>query len=296
MVKVPVVMQMEALECVAASLTMILAYYGKWIPLVQVRADCVVSRDGSNARNILKAARSYGLTAKGYRYEPESLKESGRFPCIIHWNFNHFVVLNGFKKNKAVLNDPAKGTYTVPMETFDKSFTGISLMFEPGESFEPGGKPKSVIEFAKSRLRRTGSAVAFVVLTTIISSLIGIIRPAFSRIFIDRLLTGQNPEWLYPFVIALALLAAIELLVFFISIGVNHRMDGKMASYGNTSFLWKVLRLPMEFFSQRIAGDIQQRQGTNDSVSDTLVNTFASGFLQALHYCNALAFSYQFYF
>ena len=115
-------------------------------------------------------------------------------------------------------------------------------MFEPGESFEPGGKPKSVIEFAKSRLRRTGSAVAFVVLTTIISSLIGIIRPAFSRIFIDRLLTGQNPEWLYPFVIALALLAAIELLVSFISIGVNHRMDGKMASYGNTSFLWKVLR------------------------------------------------------
>ena len=296
MVKVPVVMQMEALECVAASLTMILAYYGKWIPLVQVRADCVVSRDGSNARNILKAARSYGLTAKGYRYEPESLKESGRFPCIIHWNFNHFVVLNGFNKNKAVLNDPAKGTYTVPMETFDKSFTGICLMFDPGESFEPGGKPKSVIEFAKSRLRRTGSAVAFVVLTTIISSLIGIIRPAFSRIFIDRLLTGQNPEWLYPFVIALALLAAIELLVFFISIGVNHRMDGKMASYGNTSFMWKVLRLPMEFFSQRIAGDIQQRQGTNDSVSDTLVNTFASGFLQALHYCNALAFSYQFYF
>ena len=205
-------------------------------------------------------------------------------------------MLNGFKKNKAVLNDPAKGTYTVPMETFDKSFTGICLMFEPGESFEPGGKPKSVIEFAKSRLRRTGSAVAFVVLTTIISSLIGIIRPAFSRIFIDRLLTGQNPEWLYPFVIALALLAAIELLVSFISIGVNHRMDGKMASYGNTSFLWKVLRLPMEFFSQRIAGDIQQRQGTNDSVSDTLVNTFASGFLQALHYCNALAFSYQFYF
>ena len=290
-VKVPVVMQMEALECVAASLTMILAYYGKWIPLEQVHADCGVSRDGSNARNILKAARSYGLTAKGYRYEPESLKESGRFPCIIHWNFNHFVVLNGFKKNKAVLNDPAKGTYTVPMETFDKSFTGICLMFDPGESFEPGGKPKSVIEFAKSRLRRTGSAVAFVVLTTIISSLIGIIRPAFSRIFIDRLLTGQNPEWLYPFVIALALLAAIELLVSFISIGVNHRMDGKMASYGNTSFMWKVLRLPMEFFSQRISGDIQQRQGTNASVSGTLVNTFASGFLQPLHYCNALAFS-----
>ena len=108
--KVPVVMQMEALECGAASLTMILAYYGKWIPLEQVRADCGVSRDGSNAKNILKAARSYGLNAKGYRYEPEGLKENGKFPCIIHWNFNHFVVLDGFKGGKAYLNDPAKGS------------------------------------------------------------------------------------------------------------------------------------------------------------------------------------------
>ena len=274
--KVPVVMQMEALECGAASLTMVLAYYEKWIPLEQVRYDCGVSRDGSNAKNILKAARSYGLNAKGYRFEPESLKKNGTFPCIIHWNFNHFVVLNGFKKNKAILNDPAKGTYSVSMETFDKSFTGICLMFEPSESFQPGGKPKSVIQFAKSRLKGTGSVVAFVILTTIISSLLGIIRPAFSRIFLDRLLTGQNPEWLYPFIIALTAITAIELLVSFISIGVNHRIDGKMSSYGSTSFMWKVLQLPMEFFSQRMAGDIQQRQSTNASISGTLVNTTGS--------------------
>ena len=187
--KVPMVMQMEALECGAASLTMILAYYDKWIPLERVRADCGVSRDGSNAKNVLKAARSYGLIAKGYRYEPEDLKKNGKFPCIIHWNFNHFLVLCGFRGNKAVLNDPAKGTYSVSMETFDKSFTGICLMFEPGENFEPGGKPKSVIDFAKKRLKGAGAAVAFVVATTVISSLIGIINPAFSRIFLDRLLT-----------------------------------------------------------------------------------------------------------
>lgn len=138
--KVPVVMQMEALECGAASLAMVLAYYGKWVPLEQVRLDCGVSRDGSNARNILRAARSYGLTAKGYRYEPEGLVENGEYPCIIHWNFNHFVVLNGFRGNKAVLNDPAKGTYTVPMSTFDESFTGICLFFEPSETFVPGGQ------------------------------------------------------------------------------------------------------------------------------------------------------------
>lgn len=135
--KVPVVMQMEALECGAASLAMILAYYEKWVPLEQVRLDCGVSRDGSNARNILRAARSYGLTAKGYRYEPEGLKANGKFPCIIHWNFNHFVVLNGFRGNKAVLNDPAKGTYSVPMQTFDDSFTGICLFFEPAEALLP---------------------------------------------------------------------------------------------------------------------------------------------------------------
>ena len=139
--KVPVIMQLEALECGAASLTMILAYYNKWIPLEQVRADCGVSRDGSNAKNVLKAARRYGLIAKGYRYEPDSLKKNGKFPCIIHWNFNHFVVLNGFKGNKAVLIDPAKGSYSVSMETFVRSFTGICLMLEPGDSVEPSGKP-----------------------------------------------------------------------------------------------------------------------------------------------------------
>ena len=138
--KVPVIMQMEALECGAACLAMVAAYYGKWVPLEQVRVDCGVSRDGSNARNVLVAARSYGLLAKGYRYEPESLRANGKFPCIIHWNMEHFVVLNGFKKDKAVLNDPARGTVSVSMEEFDRSFTGICLMMEPGPEFLPEGK------------------------------------------------------------------------------------------------------------------------------------------------------------
>lgn len=172
-------MQMEALECGAASLTMILAYYGKWVSLEQIRADCGVSRDGSNAKNVLKAARRYGFIAKGYRYEPEDLKKNGKFPCIIHWNFNHFLVLNGFKGNKAYLNDPAKGNYAVSMDTFDKSFTGVCLMFEPGEDFQPGGKPKSMTAFARKRLVGAKTAVIFVVLTTVIASLIGIIQPAF---------------------------------------------------------------------------------------------------------------------
>lgn len=273
--KVPVIMQMEVLECGAASLAMILAYFGKWIPLEQVREDCGVSRDGSNAKNVMKAARSYGLIAKGYRYEPEDLKKNGKFPCIIHWNFNHFVVLNGFKGDKAVLNDPARGTYTVSKETFDRSFTGVCLMFEPSEEFRPGGKPKSMVAFAKKRLSGAGSAIAFVTLTTVISSLLGIIYPAFSRVFLDRLLTQKNPEWFYPFLVGLASLSALQLLVAWIRTVYSLQIDGKMAVVGNTTFMWKVLRLPMQFFSQRMAGDIASCQSSNASISKNLVNTFA---------------------
>ncbi len=274
-VKVPVVMQMEALECGAASLTMILAYYGKWIPLEQVRADCGVSRDGSNAKNILIAARSYGLAAKGYRYEPEGLKENGKFPCIIHWNFNHFVVLDGFKGSKAYLNDPAKGSYSVPMEIFDKSFTGICLMFEPEESFEPGGAPKSILTFAKKRLKEAKTAMVFVALTTLITALLGIITPAFSRIFMDRLLTGENPEWFLPFIFALGGISVMQLIVEWIKAVYSLKINGQLSAVGSTAYMWKVLRMPMEFFSQRMAGDIQQRQRMNASVAQSLVETFA---------------------
>ncbi len=274
-VKVPVVMQMEALECGAASLTMILAYYGKWIPLEQVRADCGVSRDGSNAKNILKAARSYGLVAKGYRYEPEGLKENGKFPCIIHWNFNHFVVLDGFKGSKAYLNDPAKGSYSVAMELFDKSFTGICLMFEPSESFEPGGAPKSILTFAKKRLKEAKTAMVFVALTTLITALLGIITPAFSRIFLDRLLTGENPEWFLPFIFALGGISVIQLIVEWMKAVYSLKINGQLSAVGSTAYMWKVLRMPMEFFSQRMAGDIQQRQRMNASVAQSLAETFA---------------------
>ncbi len=280
--KVPVVMQMEALECGAASLTMILAYYGKWIPLEQVRADCGVSRDGSNAKNVLRAARSYGLVAKGYRYEPSALKEKGKFPCIIHWNFNHFLVLCGFKGNKAVLNDPARGNYSVPMETFDKSFTGICLMFEPGEGFEPGGKPKSMLTFAREKLRGAGTAMVFTVITSVITALIGLINPAFSRIFLDRLLTGRNPQWLQPFLYAMVAMMLVQLTVSLIQVVYSARINAKIAAVGSTTFVWKVLRLPMEFFSQRMAGDIQQRKNENATIASTLVDTFAPLVLDAV--------------
>lgn len=273
--KVPVVIQMEALECGAASLAMIAAYYGLWIPLEQVRKDCGVSRDGSNARNILKAARSYGFTAKGFRYEPNTLKEKGTFPCIIHWNFNHFVVLKGFKNNKAYINDPAKGEVVVSMEDFDKAFTGICLMFEPTENFKPSGKPKSVLSFARERLRGTGPAFALVIMTTVVAALISIINPAFSRIFIDRLLTAQNPEWFYPFLVVLTALAFIQIITNWIKAANMFKIQGKFAMVADSKYMWHVLRLPVEFFSQRMAGDIASRQAVNAGIANSLINTMA---------------------
>ncbi len=274
-VKVPVVMQMEALECGAASLAMVLAYYGKWVPLEQVRLDCGVSRDGSNARNVLLAARSYGLEAQGYRCEVETLRSDMTYPCIIHWNFNHFVVLDGFKGKTAYINDPARGEVRVPMEEFDRSFTGVCLQFSPGPDFKPGGRRKSTIAFARKRLRGAGAAVAFVTLTTVIGYLFGLINPIFSRFFMDRLLTGENRELLMPFLALLAVAGAAQVVIAWAQAIYSRKIDGKMAVVGSSTFMWKVLRMPMEFFSQRLSGDILQRQGTNASIASVLVNTFA---------------------
>ena len=271
--KVPVVMQMEALECGAASLCMVMAYYGKWVPLEQVRYDCGVSRDGSNAKNVLVAARNYGFDAQGFRCEISSLKENMDLPCIIHWNFNHFVVLDGFRGNYAYLNDPARGEVKVSMEEFDQAFTGICLQIKPGEEFVPGGKPKSTLEFARKRLAGAGVAVLFVLLSTIIGYLFGIVNPVFARFFMDRLLTGENRELLMPFIGLLALMGAAQIVVALVQAVYSLKINGKMAIVGNSTYMWKVLRMPMEFFSQRMSGDILQRQSTNASIASVLINT-----------------------
>ena len=272
-VKVPVVMQMEALECGAASLAMVMAYYDKWVPLEQVRLDCGVSRDGSSAKNILIAARSYGFEAQGYRCEISALREEVQLPCIIHWNFNHFVVLDGFKGNYAYINDPARGEVRVPMEEFDSSFTGIVLQIVPGPDFVPSGKPKSTLEFARKRLTGAGAAVAFVLLSTVVGYLFGIVNPIFSRFFMDRLLTGENRELLMPFILLLSVMSFAQVTVAWVQAIYSRKIDGKMSIVGSSEYMWKILRMPMEFFSQRMAGDILQRQSTNASIASTLVNT-----------------------
>ena len=273
--KVPVIMQMEALECGAACLCMVLAYYDKWIPLEQVRKDCGVSRDGSRASNIMMAAENYGMEVHAFRYEPDALRDEGTFPCIIHWNFNHFVVCDGFRGNKVYLNDPARGDYTVSMDAFDESFTGVCLEMKPGETFEPGGRPRSISTFIRERLKGAKSALAFVILCSVIAALIQIPNTGFSRVFLDKLLAGKEPDWFLPFLVGLGALTVIQLVAAWIKAIYSLALQGKMAVTGSSSYMWKVLRLPIEFFSQRMAGDIQGRQGANAQIATEIVDTVA---------------------
>lgn len=273
--KTPIIMQMEAAECGAASLSMILAYYGKWVPLEQARSDCGVSRDGSNAKNIYRAAMQYGLGAKAYRFEPDALRQKATYPCILHWGFNHFVVLNGFNRNGAVINDPARGLVTVSMEELDENFTGVCLMFEPKEDFKAGGSKKSVLQFAKQRLKGTAAAFLFVMAVTVAAALIGVLKPIFSRIFIDRLLGGGGDAWLSFFLFGVTSLAVTEFVLAWMRAVNLLKIQGKFAVVANSKFMWHVLKLPMEFFSQRLAGDIAMRQKANQDIASSLIQTFA---------------------
>lgn len=279
-IKVPMIMQMEALECGAACLAMVLAYYGKWVSLEQLRSDCGVSRDGAHAKDILVAARSYGLTAKGYRSVADQLCDL-TVPSVLLWNNTHFVVFCGMKGKQAVINDPARGTVLISKEKLSENFSFISLQMEPTEAFQKGGKPKSVWAFAKHKLKGTLVPFLFVVITGVIASLIGIVVPVFSRIFLDRLLTGLNLNWLYPFMLAFAGIALLQIIVSAIREVYSLKMNGKLAIVASSSFIWHVLHLPMGFFAQRSAGDIASRHSLNEGIASSIIEKLAPLLLDA---------------
>lgn len=272
---VPQVMQMEALECGAACLTMILAYYGRWIPLEQARADCGVSRDGSKAVNILKAARSYGLTAKGKTFSVKSLQEKGSYPCILFWNFNHFVVLTGFGRNCAYLNDPGRGQVKVPLEEFGGSFTGVVLEFSPTDAFEKGGQAPDTVAFMRRRLEGLGPVIAFVMACAAVASFVGVVFSSLAKVFMDRILTGNDPNWLWPLVILMLALAAVGGAASIINALNLARIQGKIAVVSSSRFMRHLLHLPMGFYAQRMVGDLQQRQSSNEQIAFMLIGQLA---------------------
>lgn len=272
-------MQMEALECGAASLAMVLAYYKKWIPLEQVREDCGVSRDGSKASSIVKAAKNYGLNVKAYRRGITGIVENTPYPAIIHWNFNHFVVLQGFSEKYAYINDPAQGKVKVPMEEFKKAYTGICLEFAPGENFEPGGKPESVLKFAVKYLQGTKAMIAFIMLTSALTAFAGIVVPALSRFFTDQVLENADSTWISAILTAVFLLFVYQLIAGIMNSLYLNKMEAKLAVSSNSAFLWHMLKMPMRFFSQRMSGDLANRQALNDSVANTLISGMAPLFI-----------------
>ena len=282
MVKVPVILQMEALECGAASLAMVMAYYHKWVPLDQVRVECGVSRDGSNALNILKAAKRYGLECHAKRYTVERLQEKASYPAIIFWSMNHFVVLDGFKKDYVYLNDPAKGRVRMPVAEFRKYYSGICLELSPGEAFVADGRKKTTADFLRDGLSGNVRLVGLVMITGALAAAGGVLVPVFSRIFTDDILSGGRQSWYHGFLLFFASIILFQLIASIVNQTLILRATGKLAVKANARFMYHIFRMPMQFFAQRMSGDLANRQAANDTVATTLITRLAPTLINLL--------------
>jgi NHLM bacteriocin system ABC transporter peptidase/ATP-binding protein len=272
---------MEAVECGAAALGIILGYYGRPVPLAALRRECGVSRDGSNAANVLAAARRYGLTATGYTMEVDAL-EALPCPVIIFWNFDHFLVVEGFRRGRVYLNDPASGPRSVSREEFGQSFTGIVLMMAPGPDFIPGGRPPSTLHALRTRLRGTGGALAYCVLAGFFLVVPGLAGPVLTQVFVDQILIAGLHDWLRPLLLGLLLTAVCRGALLRLQLQALRRLRRKLATVLSSQFLWHLLYLPSSFYAQRYAGEISQRLPLNDQVADVLSGRLATTVIDGL--------------
>ena len=274
-VRTPTVIQMEAVECGAAALKIILGYYGRIVSLEELRDACGVSRDGSKASNMLKAARTYGLLAKGMKAEPEGLRGL-RLPFVVFWNFNHFLVVEGIKPDRVFLSDPATGPRSVTTEEFDQSFTGIVLTFEKGPDFKRGGSNPSLLRALTSRLAGTKLAFGYVVLASLALVIPGLVIPIFPKVFVDDYLIKGMESWLKPLLLLMFLTAILQGLLTHLQSYSLLRTEIKLAVSMTGKFFWHILRLPMQFFAQRQPGEIVARIEINDRVATLLSGDLAT--------------------
>ncbi len=284
-VKVPTILQMEATECGAASLAMVLAHYGLWIPLEKLRQECGVNRDGSKASCVIRAARGRNCKANGYRLSTDAILKSvpqNPFPLIIHWEFNHFVVLEGIKKDTAYLNDPAMGRRTVPLKEFRTSYTGIALKIEPGEDFRKEGHRYNVFKDIFSKLKQDKWAVTFILLLEFCAIIPGLASPIMSQIFLDEILTRKHPDWMFNFCMAMTVSFIVSGVIAFLRAVVLTRWQRKLTLADSSSYFWHLLRLPMQFFHQRYAAEVAGRVGFNESIAGVLSGPAATAVLDLL--------------
>lgn len=269
--KTPTVLQMEATECGAASLAMICAYYGKYIPLEQMRVETSVSRDGCSAANIKRAAARLEMDCHAYKMEPEELKNA-RLPCILHWNFAHFLVLEGFRGQYAYLNDPAVGRRCVTMQELDESFTGVVLTFAPAPSFRHERRGSFWRPLLNERLHTARAALPLLASASLLLALPAGLLPLFAKIFLDRLPGGQNARWPGGFLALLATLFFAQSALLLYRGVLLSRLQQHVCSRSMRTFLSRLFRLPVAFFEQRYAGDLVDRVQSSDDV-----NAFLTG-------------------
>ncbi|MBE8991626.1 cysteine peptidase family C39 domain-containing protein, partial [Nostoc sp. LEGE 12450] len=274
-VKTPTFLQMEAVECGAAALGIILGYYGRIVPLPQLRQECGVSRDGSKASNMVKVARSYGLEAKGFKKELKQLWEL-RPPYIIFWNFNHFVVVEGWNKQRVYLNDPGTGPRHVSLQEFDEGYTGVVLVIEPGAEFVKGGRKPSMILSLSKRLQGAGDALIYCIVAGFFLTVVGLVIPVFSQVFVDDILVEGRQLWLRPLLVGMAIAAILQGSLTLLRLRYLRRLKIKLAVGMSSRFLWHILRLPVSFYAQRFSGEISNRTTLNDQVADVLAGRLAT--------------------
>lgn len=280
-VKTPTLLQMEAVECGAAALGIILGYYGRIVPLPELRRECGVSRDGSKASNVLKAARSYGLQAKGFKKELDQLPDLSP-PYIVFWNFNHFLVVEGFSSSWVYLNDPATGPRKVSQQEFDEGYTGVVLVVEPGAEFEKGGRKPSLILSLWSRLKGATGVLIYCLLAGFLLTLVGLAVPVFSQVFVDEILVQGRQHWLRPLLLAMAIAAVLQGLLTLLRLRYLRRLKVKLSVGMSSRFLWHILHLPVSFYAQRFAGEISNRTSLNDQVADVLSGRLATTVIDAV--------------
>jgi NHLM bacteriocin system ABC transporter peptidase/ATP-binding protein len=274
-VRVPTVLQMEAVECGAAALAMVLAHHGRIVPLEELRMACGVSRDGSKASNMVRAARAYGLEAKGFKREPQALRGMP-LPMIIHWNFNHFVVLEGFdRRGRVHLNDPGHGARVVTGEELDQSFTGVALTFQPDAEFVRGGERRSLMDALRRRLAGSQAALLFCVLAGLALVVPGLMVPTFTRVFVDDVLVKGMGEWVRPLLLAMGATVLVLGGLTWLQQHYLLRLETRLALQTSSRFFWHVLHLPVHFFTQRNPGEIASRVAINDRVAQLLSGELA---------------------